>query len=134
LSARVDVLQLSQAAWSGGIVGQTTEFQNLVSFDSFVTFKDKVTFRSDVAFDGRVTFADKDLAGIVTMKAGTKTAHVSFTRPYIEAPIVTVSPKDSAAGYAVKNVQADGFDITVPSNAPADIDFNWIALSVKQSP
>ena len=132
LSARVDSLQLGQAMWNGGIVSESAEFKSMVSFDAFVTFKDKVTFKSDVDFEGRVTFADKDLAGTVTMIENTKTVHVEFGRPYSEPPIVTVTPKDSIAGYAVKNVTATGFDITTPTNISLDVDFNWIALPVKQ--
>ena len=125
--------RLSQAVWSGGIVMQPTQFKNTVTFDTLADFRGAVSFKGDVEFAGRVTFADKDFAGSAKIVAGSKTATITFERPYEIAPIITLTPSDELIErYAVKNATTKGFDIVVPASLSQDVTFNWLAVPIKR--
>ncbi len=139
LNTKVDKLaqtmndsRLSQAIWDGGVVMQPTNFKSDVTFDAITKFNAAVTFASDVDIAGRLSLGDQDAGGSLMVPAGSKTAHVTFKRPYAQKPVVTISAQDETlTGYAVKNVTANGFDVVLGSSAPRDTTFNWIAILVK---
>lgn len=94
------------------------------------TFIGKVFFHSDAVFGGRLSFNDRDMAGHAIIKTGTKQVKVKFTRPYDQVPIISLTPQ-SFAVYKIQDKDKDGFTIELEESAQRDINFDWMAIEVK---
>jgi len=122
-------LQLNSATLNGDLsVAGDANFAGLSNFQKLATFFAKTIFRQDVEFDGHITVS-KDTAGYAKLRSGETTVHVSFTAPYADAPIVTVSYSDGQFGLvSAQNITASGFDVTVPTAVTVDSTFSWTAI------
>jgi hypothetical protein len=89
-----------------------------------------VTIAGDLDVKGRITVEDADVAGFAQVDAGDTQVKVTFKRPYVEVPIITVTPDDSDTHYSVKNKTVNGFTIILKSVGTADATFNWTATHV----
>jgi hypothetical protein len=89
-----------------------------------------VVFAGDVEFQGGVSFSN-NTGGFAKVVTGQQTVHVSFSKPFKQMPIVSLSLSDGKfAQYSYSNVTADGFDIVLNLPASEDLQFSWIALDV----
>ncbi|HYF05017.1 MAG TPA: tail fiber domain-containing protein [Patescibacteria group bacterium] len=91
-----------------------------------------VTVLTDVEITGQL-YASADIAGSVTLSAGTTTAKVVFSKAYKSVPTVsaTLYGKDAHklnVKYAVTEVSKEGFTIEVDPVQDKDLTFAWIAL------
>lgn len=94
---------------------------------------DRVVFKTDVQFEGRATF-NKDTAGFALLKPTENRIHITFEQEYATPPIINVSVGNGAfAAYSYENVTTTGFDIVLATPATQNIEFSWIALSVKDA-
>ena len=133
-------------------------FENTVAFngglqtDLFSSLSGTTTFMGDMIFFGR-PYLNSDSGGYAMVKAGSQEVEVSFDNEYIEKPVVqatisfkspTSSPEDLALlqvreqevfaqdiRYIISRVTTHGFIIVLNKPAPFDIEFDWLALAVK---
>ncbi len=128
-------------AQGGLVVGGPAEFKGESVFEKLATFVGNVIFRGDVQFLGRPTF-NKDTAGTAVVKAGDTEVEVQFEREYENPPVVTASLNlsedtasqvlTSAPSYGVISATTKGFKIRLAAAATSDLQFSWMAISVKQ--
>lgn len=120
---------------------------NLLVSD-FASFFGDVIFKRNVTFEGRPTF-NSDTAGIAIVNKGDSSVEVTFDQEYDSIPIVTASISlDNQSDVAVQNQLEDqilngnityvvtkkttkGFVIKLNQAAKSDINFSWVAISVK---
>ena len=112
------------------------------TFKAKTLFEALVEFVGDVLFRNRVTF-NNDTAGIAVVPRSTTSVDVTFDKPYENPPVVTISllyteATDSAfladaVNAAVANVKETGFTIVMEAPVPRDIEYSWIALSIKDA-
>jgi len=108
----------------------TTEaiFQNTVEFVASVVFHDSVTFEKAVTVKGTMT-VNKDQAGRISVKEGEKTATFTFSTPFTNEPVITVTPNDDFKGsFWVKKTKTD-FTVFLSETQDQDIQFDWHALA-----
>jgi hypothetical protein len=111
-------------------VSGNANFQAEAFFQELVTFGNNVVFTRDVQFQDTVSFSN-NTGGYALINPGQQTVHVSFTKPFAQIPIVSVSLTDGKfAQYSYKNVTTEGFDIVLNLPATEQLQFSWIALSV----
>ena len=124
-------LSLASASLSGGLnVGGDINVGGLSTFQKMATFFAKTIFRQDVQFDGHITVAS-DTAGYAKLRVGETKVHVTFSRAYETAPVVSASVVDGQFALAsISNIDKDGFDISLQSPALSDTTFNWTAIAV----
>jgi hypothetical protein len=114
-------------------VGGDAEFNGNTVFNRLVAFMDKVIFKQDVQFEGRATF-NKDAAGFAVLHVTENRIHITFAQEYATVPVINVSVGNGVfAQYSYENVTTTGFDIVLAAPATQDIEFSWIALSVKDA-
>ncbi len=95
-----------------------------------VTFAKSVTFSDDVIFNGNVSF-NSNTGGYAVISTGKQTVHVAFSKPYAQAPIITLNLGGGKfAQYSYNNVTPDGFDIVLALPATESLQFTWTAISV----
>ena len=115
-------------------------------FNGQSLFFDSVIFEKEVSFEVPPLF-NKDTAGFALIKQDTKFVRINFENPYISTPVVTASISfDGEEGeseidpdeffseniqYLINEKGPTGFTIVLNQEAPFDIRFSWIALSVK---
>ncbi|MBI5620863.1 SH3 domain-containing protein, partial [Candidatus Gottesmanbacteria bacterium] len=149
----LDLSVLGRLTASGGLVvgadaefGGQTIFQKLADFIGNVIFRGDVSFLgnvkylSDITFQGRPTF-NKDTAGSAVIPNSTTSVDIAFDTPFDDVPVVTLTlalkeATDSAfLGDAVKaavaSVKTSGFTIVLDQPVPRDMEYNWVALAVK---
>jgi hypothetical protein len=133
-------------------------FENAVAFngglqaDLFSSLSGTTTFMGDMIFFGR-PYLNSDSGGYATVKAGSQEVEVVFENEYIEKPVVqaTISFKSPTSSsedlallqvreqevfaqdirYIISRVTTRGFIIVLNKPAPFDIEFDWLALAVK---
>jgi hypothetical protein len=116
----------------------------------FAYFISDVVFKGNVRFNSPPTF-NSDTAGFAVIKKDSYTVQVSFAQEYTDAPVVTASIALNKLGDDVVQKQLEdtvlngnlsfvltqrttkGFLIKLNKSAPEDINFSWIALSVKDA-
>jgi len=109
-----------------------------LTVDTIVALNDAITFQSDTIFFGRPYF-NADTAGFAVVSQGQRKVEIVFEKEYLEPPVVNVTMEsdglvDDLFGnliYAVSRKSGKGFTITLNKLSPAEINFNWIALAVK---
>ncbi len=112
------------------VVSGPAEFRGNTIFDALVSFGDSVLFNGDVAVKGTATF-NNNTAGYAVISQGRNSVHVSFTKPYAQAPLITVSLGGGKfAQYSYDNVTENGFDIVMAGPALEDLKFSWAAMSI----
>jgi hypothetical protein len=134
LKDRVTALELGQAQFNGGIIANDTEFQGQTVFDVLTTFKGQTVFTGGATFNGNVTIngdvtVNENGAGHATVKSGTSSVDVVFTKPLATIPVVTVSPQDFIDGqYKMTKITKDGFSIITSQPQSTDVIFNWTSI------
>jgi hypothetical protein len=125
-------LNLASASITGGLtVGGDINVAGLSTFQKLATFMAKTIFKQDVQFEGHVSVA-ADSAGYASLRATESTVHVKFATAYDAAPVVNTNAVDGQfIQTSVKNITADGFDITVATPVTGDTKFSWTAIGVK---
>jgi hypothetical protein len=139
---------------NGLTVGGPAEFKAETTFQKLALFVEKVIFKNDVSFENHATF-NKDAGGVAIIKKGYTKVEISFQKPYQQTPIVaanyalddsklpdgtidSIEAKqsrltDSAYSYTVGRTGTGGFTIILNKPATEDIQFNWLATSVKDA-
>jgi len=155
LDSRVSVLESAQQSGGTGLVdanGNPVNFNDVavgdltVNLDLVVngsltingnaTFAQATRFLGDTTFEGNVTAngsltLSNNSAGYALIHTGQSKVHVTFSKPYSAAPIITVSLGNGQfASYSYTNVTASGFDIILPAPATQDYSFSWTATAV----
>ncbi len=125
---QVQIDNLRQGLWDGGIVSNDTTFNSLVTFNGGVDFKGPATFEGKVNFMGKVTY-NPDAGGTIVIPKGQTTATVTFNQPYDQVPQVTVSASDFV-GLKITDKSANGFTITMHYPSTKDISIDWVATQV----
>lgn len=105
-------------------------FNAEVFFSQLASFGNSVIFAKDVTFNDTVNF-NNNTGGYARIEAGQDMVHVSFSKPYSQAPIISISLDSRFAQYSYTNVTAGGFDIILSEPATQQLQFSWIALSVQ---
>jgi hypothetical protein len=123
-------INLDTFAEGGLTVGGPAEFKGSALFDQLVTFGAPVDFNEEVHFNGNANF-NNNTGGYAIINAGRTAVHVSFGKPYAQAPIISLTRGDnSSASYHYENVTATGFDIVLDQINAQDVHLSWLALSV----
>lgn len=125
-------LDATAANLSGALnVGGDANFAGLTTFQKLATFIGKTIFRQDVEFEGAITVA-KDTAGYAKIRPGENSVHVTFTKPYASAPIVSANIVNGQfAKTSINNVTVNGFDISLSEPVNVGITLSWTALMVR---
>ena len=148
-TVNLDLKVLGNLQANGALtVNGPAEFRGDTIFRQLAQFIDKVIFKGDVAFEGAPTF-NKDTAGSALVKKDSNYVDITFEKEYPQTPVVNISIaldkisdqnaqqnlEDAILSgdirYIVTNRTVQGFTIKLNKSAPADIQFSWTALSVK---
>ncbi len=84
-----------------------------------------------VTFEDRVIFSDRDMGGDASIASGMQRVHITFSRPYSETPVITITPVDHTISAYVSGLSQVGFDIEIHGPAPQNLRFNWMAVLVR---
>jgi hypothetical protein len=126
---RVDMNELRQGIWNGGLVTNDTTFNNLVTFNSGVKFTSDATFEGNVAFKKKVTYSE-DAAGTVTIPKGETEIEVKFKAPYANVPRIALSA-DQFVTMKVTGKTVDGFKINLRVPYTEDVVVDWVATQTE---
>jgi hypothetical protein len=126
---RVDMNELRQGIWNGGLVTNDTTFNNLVTFNSGVKFTSDATFEGNVAFKKKVTYSE-DAAGTVTIPKGETEIEVKFKAPYENVPRIALSA-DQFVTMKVTGKTVDGFKINLRVPYTEDVVVDWVATQTE---
>jgi hypothetical protein len=151
-TAASSTLDFAVFAQSSGL-----QFEHVVRFngglqtDIVGSLSGTTTFIGDMVFFGR-PYLNADSGGYAIIASGTKEIAVSFESDYLEKPVVqaTISLRATSTNevdlpvheredqifnedirYIVSRVNSHGFVIILNKPAPFDIEFDWLALAVK---
>ncbi|MCL6096327.1 MAG: hypothetical protein M1444_01410 [Patescibacteria group bacterium] len=123
--------------------------QNLL-VSQFAYFINDVVFKGNVRFNQTPMFS-KDTAGFAVIKKDGDTVQVTFDQEYNSTPIVTASivfdkVEDNATQkqledvilngnitYVITQRTTKGFVVRLNKPTPQDLNFSWVALSVKDA-
>ena len=123
-------ISLDTIADGGLTVGGAAEFKGTALFDQLVTFGAPVDFNQEVHFNGNANF-NNNTGGYAVINAGRTSVHVVFSKPYAQAPIVSLTKGDTTIStYHYENVTTTGFDIVLDQVNGQDVHLSWLALSV----
>lgn len=105
---------------------------SLASLDSYAK-EGLLVVESDMDFHGHL-YASSDTVGTVTVRAGSSTAEIEFTKAYKTAPevVLTIKGKDKSKldlKYAVSETTPTGFKIEISHEQSEDLVFSWIAIA-----
>ena len=121
-----------------------------------LTVSDFAYFINDVVFNGNVRFNQvptfsKDTAGFAVIKQGDDTVQITFDQEYNNTPVVTASIVLDKVGDSITQKQLEngilngnityvitqrttkGFVIRLNKPASQELNFSWVALSVKDA-
>lgn len=130
---QVEIAQIQQGVWTGGIVANDSTFNGLVTFNGAAKFNSDTSFSGKVTFNNNVTFAS-NTAGTATIPAHETSMTVNFTSAHPTTPVVNATPKDFiVAGFRVRDVSPTQFTIELAAPQANDVTFSWSALDA-QSP
>lgn len=148
-------IRIKQNALVEGILNvvDTLTANNFI-VNNLATFFGDVVFKGNVVFEGRPTF-NKDTGGIAIIKKNSDRVDIVFEKEYEEAPIISASitfneekkldgslrdtkeleQKLFAKSYSfvVVNKSKKGFIIVLNKKAEDDIEFSWLAVSVREN-
>ena len=131
--------QAAQLGGTGSIPGISTWINGVwtfigdVTFSGQATFKEAVAFADNVVFAGRLTYEDKDRAGLVLFEANEFEARVEFDQPYEQRPIITLTAENYPGQYELRDVSQDGFTIWLTPPATQSATLYWNVISVKDA-
>lgn len=129
----VGALRVNLDMFVGGalIVDGPAQFRGTAFFDKLVTFGDSLLVEGNASFLGTATF-NNNAGGYAVIEPGKQSVHVTFTKPFVEPPIVTVTLGGGKfALYSYSNLTVNGFDIVLSSPTDDLLNFSWTSLSVQ---
>jgi hypothetical protein len=124
----------------------STRFTGPASLEGGLTQKGEATFSGLIRYEGSTEFSGdvsfgSDTAGIAVIPKWVTIVDVPFEREYLMAPIVTITLRiptatDSAflsegVKAAVAETTTRGFSIVLDGPAPRDLEYNWVAIAVR---
>lgn len=113
-------------------VTEAATFYGAVTVYGETNFIGKVVFNKEVEFKGHIT-VDKDTAGTVKILTSNTSTEVSFATEYDFAPKIYLTPEANPQSFFWVNERTvSGFRINLANPAPVDIEFNWLAMAVKE--
>jgi hypothetical protein len=145
-----DLLVLAQLEAQGGLlVDKDAQFNGKTIFALLAQFNGPTEFNDQATFNN-------DAGGQAVIKKDAKKVTVTFTKAYIQAPIVVASwsfadTKDSTNkiidsseakqqrlidgdySFSVANVTTKSFDIILNDFTSEDLTLNWIAMAIKDA-
>jgi len=145
-SAHLDTQVLNA---SKGVISPLVVATGLI-VDSISSLADAIIFNSDINLIGRPYF-NADTAGFAIISKGLQAVKVLFEKEYLDKPVVSAAisvdhSDDQAAEqaqinnalngdtrYVVADQSTKGFTIMLNKPATSDIQFNWLALAVKDA-
>ena len=74
-----------------------------------------------------------DSVGEAKILAGQMSVRVSFRQPYAEQPIVVADVLSAFVQHAIDNVDASGFEISMPAATSTDVTFTWHSFASPQA-
>jgi hypothetical protein len=136
-----NVLGAEDLAITGSLTASgSSTFAGESIFKSLVMFWNNIIVRGNALFEGNIT-VNNDTAGTAIIPASSMSVYIPFETPFNAAPIVTISlvvksATDSAflgdgTRAAVADVTTSGFTILLDMAVPRDLEYNWVALAVK---
>ncbi len=127
-------------------VSHEAKFSGLTFFEGNVNISGSLSFGAPIEFTLPPIF-NQDTGGFALIKEGSRKVRVDFTEPYATTPVVTtnitfeatdnmdMSNADTIFSYQLQSMVTEkdntGFTIILNRNAPQNIRFSWIALSIK---
>ena len=117
-----------------GLISKWLGFLNSI-LDGIVEFAENIIFKKVVEFEATPIF-NNDTAGFALIKEGEKEVRIDFENSYSSIPIISASIDtdiflDDDIKFILRDKNELGFTIVLDKEAPYDINFSWIALSVK---
>lgn len=97
------------------VQGDTTLFGNL-------------EVQGNTVLGGEVTL-NSDQAGLATIPRGGKEVEVTFSKPFLNTPIVTITALGNTSKAWVSHSDAKSFIITLENIAEQEVSFTWTALT-----
>jgi hypothetical protein len=112
-----------------------------MSIDSISSLNAAINIKNDTIFFGRPYF-NADTGGFAVIKQGATSVDVTFEREYLTQPVVNASISFEIEGeenavfengihHIITKKSTKGFAITLNKPAPADVEFSWIAIAVR---
>lgn len=129
---QVQINNLRQGVWDGGLVARDSVFNGLVTFNAGVTFKSDATFEGRVNFKNKITYSE-DTAGTAVIPKGQTRVEVRFKQPYERAPLVALGASEFASVKVIDKT-AEGFTIMIKWAQPKDITVDWVATQIAAPP
>jgi hypothetical protein len=133
---------------NGLIEGVLSVIDTLIAQDLLVSgvsnFLGDVIVKGNIEFFGRPTF-NKDTAGLAVIKKDADKIEITFENEYENTPIVNVSLNSNNPDISDEKILSEeyshvvskrttkGFTITLSKKAQDDVEFSWIALSIKDA-
>jgi hypothetical protein len=112
------------------VVG-ATDFYGTITVIGEAGFISKVTFEKDVEIKGKL-YVSADQAGTAKISAGETSVEVNFEGEYEVIPKVVASLSGvKAVFYGIEDKATTGFRIVINEPFIEDLEFDWIALAVK---
>jgi trimeric autotransporter adhesin len=113
-----------------------TEFYGTITVIGEAGFISKVTFEKDVEIKGKL-YVSSDQAGTTKIIAGETTIEVKFSGEYESIPKVVANLVDDEdettfVNWKIIRKSVNGFTIVLQQAVNKDLEFDWIALSVKE--
>lgn len=129
---QVQINNIRQGVWDGGLVARDSSFNGLVAFNAGVTFKSDATFEGKVNFKNKITY-NEDTAGTAIIPKGQTKVEVRFKQPYERAPFVALGASEFTS-IKVTDKSAEGFTIVIKSVQAKDITVDWVATQITAQP
>jgi hypothetical protein len=133
--------------------GDTLAFATPVRFDALATFTAGVQVSGEAAITGQTNLygslslagdatiagildlyrytLPEDLAGLLTVPAGTTSASHAFTQPFTRTPIINLTPVLHGYNYYLQETTPAGFSIYVDKTRDASASFNFSTTPVR---
>src|SRR5581483_10187296 len=87
-------------------------------------------FFGNVAVKGELSISNQQ-AGIAVIPKGGKEVTITYDKPFIQAPLVQVTPQSPVGQYYVKDQTQTGFTIELTDITQTDVQFTWLTLTVE---
>lgn len=122
---RLDII-IAVSEWSESLV----TFLKDVRFKGKTFFEGTAQFLAGVNFKQRVTFEDKDMAGLIEFNKNEFEAEIAFETPFTQKPIITLTAEGEKLGYILKDVTQTGFKVELDKPVSGKVMVHWQALAV----
>jgi hypothetical protein len=132
LSNQQNTVNVTQGSVENNLFNQVTRFLSDIWVQG-TAFIQNLIVKGTAVFQGRVSFEDRDAAGIATITAGTTEVAINFAKPFGTVPVINVTGLDHTTPGFVKELSTTGFKINIAAPQTQNIRFNWTALDVKNA-